>query len=91
VPIEHIDLRGGVIQQADAEMTNAAANDSRIVLPSLAEEPAFTDEPLRGVLVYDTPREPNRHYLRFTPPNDESDQAAHAVPIGPLDALPQLE
>jgi hypothetical protein len=91
VPIEHVNLRGGVLQRVATETTNAATNDSRIDLPSLAEEPAFTDVPLRGILVYETPREPNRHYLRITPPNDESDQAAHAVPVGPPDSLPPLE
>lgn len=92
VPVESIILRGGVVKRSSTELSNAAANDERIDRPSLADTNAFPGEPVRGVLAYDVPRGPSdRLYLRITPPDDTSDEAAHAVPVGPLDGIPPLE
>jgi hypothetical protein len=92
VPVESIILRGGVLKRVNAELTNAAANDDRLDRRSLADTMAFPREPVRGVVAYDVPRDAsNDLYLRITPPNDDSDEAAHAVPIGPYDTITPLE
>jgi hypothetical protein len=91
VPVESMILRGGVVKRVQVDLTNAAESDERLDQQSLAEVMAFPEKPVRGLIVYDAPRDPsNDLYLRLTPPNTDSDEAAHAVPIGPYDTITPL-
>lgn len=91
VPIESFALRGGAIRNVNVDATNAAEGDKRIDRQSLADIIIFSGDPTRGVIVFDAPRDSsNDYYLRITPPNTSSDDAAHKVPIGPYDELEQV-
>jgi hypothetical protein len=91
VPIESITLRGGVVIEVDFDATESAESDDRTDGESLASATVAPGQPVRGVLVYDAPRdESNDYYIRLTPPDKKGDDAAHIVPVGPYDELPPL-
>lgn len=91
VPLEEMELRGGVLKRVDAEMSNEAENDDRIDQESLADVVGYPGRPVHGLIVYDVPPEDAEDlYLSLTPPNDDSEAAVHVVPVGPLDDVESL-
>lgn len=91
VPIESFILRGGAIRKVDVDATNDGAKDPRIDAQSLANVVVYPRKGVRGIIVYDAPRDPSNDYrLRITPPGREGDDVAHRVPIGPYDELPPV-
>lgn len=92
VPIESMVLRGGLIKYVDVSVTNSAETDARLDGQSLADATVPEGQSVRGFVVYDVPRDPaNDLFLRITPPNDEGDEVAHVVRVGPYDTIPSLE
>ena len=90
VPVEEIVLRGGVRLFARQDDTDAAAADDRVDLPPLTDETTFPGTPVRGVLAFDVPADPdNDYYLSITPPGD-AEEPVHRVPLGRLADLPAL-
>ena len=90
VPIDDLVLRGGVIKHVDAEMTNAIERDDRTDLKSLANRLCYPDDPERGAIVFDAPRDSSHDYRLHVRSPDDPESTQHVVHIGTLSEIEPL-